>query len=92
MVQTKKHIDLLHKVTASNVSYFRRAKELTRGDLAVRAGVSEMSLCRWERGSHLPSLANLVRLAVACGVPLPWYLMTRGQRKAIIATTTKDIG
>jgi transcriptional regulator with XRE-family HTH domain len=43
----------------------RRAQELSQGELAKRAGISEASVYGIEKGNHSPRLATLEALAEA---------------------------
>lgn len=48
---------------AMNIAQRRHALGLTQAQLAERLGVDTETLSRFERGKHLPKLANLARLA-----------------------------
>lgn len=43
---------------------------LTQAELARRAGTSQPTLARYERGAVVPSIATLERLLAACGLEL----------------------
>ena len=42
----------------------------TQAELARRAGIDPVSICKYERGARVPSLPNLQRLAAQLGVTL----------------------
>ena len=48
----------------------RKAKGLTQKDLAETLHVSRQAISRWEVGTAVPSLDNLVSLSEVCNVPL----------------------
>lgn len=54
--------------TGARIRAEREAASLTQYDLAVMAGVSPVSVCRWELGSRCPSLHHLMALAAALEV------------------------
>lgn len=56
------------KHVAARIVALRRAKRMSRADLARRIGVPTERLLRWERGEHDPKLASIVRLAEGLGV------------------------
>jgi transcriptional regulator with XRE-family HTH domain len=41
----------------------RERQGITQKELALRLGVTKSCLCHWERGSHLPSVFQLVEIA-----------------------------
>lgn len=52
----------------------RHAQELTREQLAARAGVTHSTVYRIERGTNRPNLDTLFKLAGALGVDPKWLL------------------
>lgn len=46
-----------------NIKQCRTALDLTQAQLAERLGMETETLSRFERGKHLPTLKNLLRLA-----------------------------
>lgn len=48
----------------------REAAGLSQIQLALRMGVSQGTIARWERGGRTPQAANLIKLAqiLGCGV------------------------
>jgi transcriptional regulator with XRE-family HTH domain len=53
----------------------RLAKDWTQAELAVRMGVNERTVARWQSG-RLPKPATLVRLATALDVPQAYFAAT----------------
>ncbi len=48
---------------------YRKKKGLRQLDLALLLGVSEMTVCHWERGARIPSQDVLSGLGKVLGVP-----------------------
>lgn len=49
---------------------------MTQAQLATEMGLSDfMTVSRWERGEHRPSLDNLIALSEALGVPVANFYM-----------------
>ena len=48
---------------------------LTKGQLARLAGVNESQLRQWERGDHVPTAKNLLRLIEHLGGSLDEFLL-----------------
>ncbi len=40
----------------------RKKQGLTQCQLAEKVGVSHITICRWEKGTRLPSFAHLMKL------------------------------
>lgn len=59
--QTAEEVAVLR--VALNIGARRRALGLTQAQLAERLGVDTETLSRFERGKHVPTLKNLIRLA-----------------------------
>jgi len=57
-----------------NVRRAREASGMSQARLAVRAGVSQSTIARYERGLMAPQLEPFVKLAVALGVS-PCHLL-----------------
>ena len=53
-----------------NVMERRKALGLTQAEFAERIGADIVTVSRFERGSNLPSLLRLERIANALGMPL----------------------
>lgn len=52
----------------------RIRQNLTVQELAIRSGVNERSIYEYEKGSHLPSLKNIVKLGKGLSLHLGWSL------------------
>lgn len=63
----------LSTTIADNVRSGRVEKGLTQAQLAHLVGVDVGSVSRWERGLVMPTLENLVGLAVAFGRDAAWF-------------------
>jgi len=46
----------------------RRARGITQRQLAARVGITEATICLYERGNRLPKIDRLLRLAGALNV------------------------
>lgn len=58
----------LAKLIGENVRSVRLAAGLTQDDVRKKTGIAVPHLSRLETGSHLPSLATVLRVANALGV------------------------
>lgn len=59
---------------ARNIRLARKSAGLTQHGLAVALGRGDvMTVSRWERGEHRPSLENITALANALGVDAAWF-------------------
>jgi transcriptional regulator with XRE-family HTH domain len=47
----------------------RKAQGLTQRRLAAKIGIWPAVLCHWEIGARTPNVDNLMRVAIALGVP-----------------------
>jgi transcriptional regulator with XRE-family HTH domain len=53
-----------------NIADRRKALGLTQAELAEQLGMDTVTISRFERGSHLPSLLRLEKIANELGLPL----------------------
>lgn len=58
----------------SQLRGFREAAGLTQTQLGERVGVVRQTISAWERGDRSPNVAQLGRIAVACGVPMAYLI------------------
>ena len=65
------------EVLGDRLARLRRAKGLSKTDLADRLGVTVTSICYWEQGRSRPRLARLPTLADLLGTT-PAELLSRG--------------
>ena len=65
----------------------RRARGWTQPEVAGRAGLSENSISRYERGDRLPDLVCLMKLAKVYEVTIDWLLLAEGERVEDVRTT-----
>jgi len=63
MVEPQTEEEVLLQRLGSNIQTRRRALGLTQAQLAERLGVETETISRFERGTHVPKLEKLVRLA-----------------------------
>lgn len=66
----KKKATSLGVVLGRNISERRLALNLTQAEFAERLGADTVTVSRFERGSNLPSLLRLEKIAGALGMPL----------------------
>lgn len=66
----KKNSTGLGVLLGRNIADRRRALGLTQAEFAERLGADTVTISRFERGSHLPSLLRLEKIANALGLPL----------------------
>jgi len=64
------------EVLGERLARLRRAKGLSKTDLADRLGVTVTSICYWEQGRSRPRLARLHELAALLGTT-PTELLSR---------------
>jgi transcriptional regulator with XRE-family HTH domain len=74
----KEHSRAMAERIGERVRASRKSREFSQNELAARAGILRPNVSRLERGSHLPSLPTLVRVAWALGVTLS-YLVEGGE-------------
>lgn len=60
--------------TAERIKKARLQLGLTQRQLALKVGVDQMTVSKWERGTP-PSDLNRVKLAEAVGVHPNWFLL-----------------
>jgi transcriptional regulator with XRE-family HTH domain len=65
------------KEAASPIATARRAKRLTQAQLALKVGVDNITISRWERREFKPSGEHLLKLAEALGVKPETLLPSR---------------
>jgi transcriptional regulator with XRE-family HTH domain len=68
--EVKKNSTGLGILLGRNISDRRRALGLTQAEFAERLGIDTVTISRFERGSHLPSLLRLEKIANTLGLPL----------------------
>jgi transcriptional regulator with XRE-family HTH domain len=66
----KKNATGLGVLLGRNIAARRIALGLTQAELAERLVADTVTISRFERGSHLPSLQRLEKIAEALGMPL----------------------
>jgi transcriptional regulator with XRE-family HTH domain len=70
MNTVKKNAESLGALLGKNISNRRNALGLTQAEFAERIKADTVTVSRFERGSHLPSLTRLETIAEALGMPL----------------------
>ena len=66
----RKHSTSLGVLLGRNIANRRNALGLTQAEFAEKLGADTVTVSRFERGSHLPSLLRLERIADVLGIPL----------------------
>lgn len=66
----KKNATTIGVLLGRNIADRRKALGLTQAELAEKLGADTVTVSRFERGSHLPSLLRLERIADTLGLPL----------------------
>lgn len=66
----KKNATALGLLLGKNIAERRNALGLTQAEFAEQLGADTVTVSRFERGSHLPSLLRLESIANTLGVPL----------------------
>jgi transcriptional regulator with XRE-family HTH domain len=69
-VPEHEQIDLGRRIRAARV-----LSALSRAELAVRLGVSEDCIAKWEAGERHPTEERLGELSTACEVPVEFFLV-----------------
>lgn len=59
------------KAFGETIRFLRTAADLTQGELATRAGLTQASMSRFEMGMTCPDVLEFRRLALALGKPPP---------------------
>lgn len=68
--RVKKSSTSLGVLLGKNIADRRNALGLTQAEFAEKLGADTVTVSRFERGSHLPSLLRLERIADVLGIPL----------------------
>ena len=68
--EVKKNSTGLGDLLGRNIADRRRALGLTQAEFAEQLGTDTVTISRFERGSHLPSLMRLEQIANTLGLPL----------------------
>jgi len=53
---------MVMRVSMKNLKKIRKKQGLTQCQLAEKVGVNRITICRWEKGTRLPSIACLMKL------------------------------
>lgn len=60
--------DEIRRVVARRITHWRTQAKMSKSQLAEKAGRTRGEITNWESGKFTPSITNICRLAVACGV------------------------
>ncbi len=74
----KKKATSLGVLLGRNIAERRAALGLTQAEFAEQLGADTVTVSRFERGSHLPSLLRLQNIAEILGMPLAELLSNSG--------------
>ena len=84
VTKTKKTLGVL---LGRNIAERRKLRGITQNDLAEILGVEPITISRFERGSHLPTLPRLEQIANALGVSVGDFLVessSHGRDQALV--------
>jgi len=87
----KKKATSLGVLLGRNIAERRTALGLTQAEFAERLGADTVTVSRFERGSHLPSLLRLQKLAEILGMPLAELLSQSGNLSTDQALQIHDL-
>jgi len=65
---------------AEKIRNLRKRTGLSQEGMAARLEVSQSLISAWERGTNVPRLAEVIRLATACGVTADYLLREEDER------------
>lgn len=68
---------------------FRKRKNLTQKEIAMKIGVSEQALSKWENGDCLPDVCNLKLLALVLNASVDCLLDTENEKTEKVVETIK---
>jgi transcriptional regulator with XRE-family HTH domain len=74
MVRTMPVIDM--KKTGENIKAMRKANNISVKDIVMNTGVSERAVFKWQQGKSVPTVDNLVVLAVMFNVTMDKIIVT----------------
>lgn len=74
MVRTMPVIDM--KKTGENIKAMRKANNISVKDIVMNTGVSERAVFKWQQGKSVPTVDNLVVLAVMFNVTMDKIIAT----------------
>ena len=60
----------LNEIIANNLTFLRKHKNLTQGELANQLQYSDKTISKWETGEIVPSVENLIKLCSIYNVTL----------------------
>ena len=66
----EKDSNIVKKILAEKITYYRKLKRLSRAALAEKIGVSEAAVGQYERGERLPSIETLIDLSKVFELPV----------------------
>ena len=64
------------KRTGENIKVFRKAADVSVKDIAKSIGVSERAVFKWQQGKSVPTIDNLIILAVMFNVTIDQIVAT----------------
>ena len=74
MVNKMPVIDM--KRTGENIKVFRKAADVSVKDIVKNTGVSERAVFKWQQGKSVPTIDNLIILAVMFNVTIDQIVAT----------------
>ena len=64
------------KKTGENIKAMRKANNISVKDIVMNTGVSERAVFKWQQGKSVPTVDNLVVLAVMFNVTMDKIIVT----------------
>lgn len=64
------------EATGAKIKELRRARGFTIARLADVLGVSQQTVCKWQKGQVIPSIDHCVELSELFGVPINDFIVT----------------
>lgn len=83
-------MDQRRKDMGNKIREARKQAGMAQKDLAAAVHVETMTVSRWERGAHAPSLDMLETIAAVTGRPLSYFL-DQPQRKGVPPPTVDPV-
>ena len=82
-------MDNINTILAENIQKFRKAKEITQGELADKLGVTYQAISKWENAKSAPDIAFLPMLADVFGCSIDTLFSRDNSPEHIIKVDTQ---
>ena len=70
----------LNEIISKNIADFRKAQNMTQGELAEKINFSDKSISKWERGEAIPDVSVLISMSEIFGVSLDELVSDHSER------------